>query len=206
MSRDKTIVPTGIFDWPRFKTLDTVQRLVYMQLWASRDMMSIGVGLVSHAKLADGSSQAISAIPGILDFISQKGLIDYDSITGEVFIVDWFRFHVFRGVGVKIVEKELQKIESKAIRRGVIKAVKANKNCGINLEKNDLNKSEIDEKDDFPEKSSTCSANTNINNNINNTHPAPEGAGSPMARTPWGGFLKKRNVCQHHHDGPFRSP
>ncbi|MFZ5882405.1 MAG: hypothetical protein ACOYYI_01340 [Chloroflexota bacterium] len=183
MSRDKTIVPTGMTDWPRYKALDSVQRLVYHQLWTSREMMSIGVGLVSHAKLADGASQAITAIPGILDFISQKRLIEYDPSTGEVFVVDWFRFHTFRGVGLKIALKELERIESKAIRRAVLKAIMANKNCGIDLEKNDLNKKEIDEKADFPEKSGTCSANTNTNNNINTNTPArsavttPEGVG-----------------------------
>ncbi len=145
--REKTIMPTTLLDWPRITDLLPDQKLIVMRVWCAPWLSSAGVGLMPLASEAATLSLSRAALEEALREFERRELIIYDNDTGEIFVRDWFRFHVFNSARARaIVRADIQKIRSSKIRQSVDKFV---------------------EKVVLLEKTDTYSSNSNINSNIN---------------------------------------
>lgn len=114
--KEKTIVPTTLLDWPKVIDLLPEQKLLLFSLWAGR--YTNGIGIVSNPPLA-----AMAASVGLSRASLETGLanlhdarcIIWDREADEICIIDWFRFHKFKGVGEQISRREAGKISSSTI-------------------------------------------------------------------------------------------
>lgn len=120
MSRDRSIVPTNLLDWPRVSALLPDQRLILLWLWASPHMSCAGAGFLPLKPSAASLGLDPDALAGGLKTLHADGLIKMDEATGEVFIVDWFRFHTFKnGVGKNALVSAINKVLSESIKNEI---------------------------------------------------------------------------------------
>lgn len=121
--REKSVVPTSLPDWPRVTGLLPEQKLILgLGFWAGRYTNSIGVAVVPIRPLAASLGLDPAALQQGIKTLCHEQLLIADSETSEVFVCDWFRFHVFKGLGVEIAKKEYLKISSRIIAAAVAKA------------------------------------------------------------------------------------
>ncbi|MBK9445447.1 MAG: hypothetical protein IPO00_04710 [Betaproteobacteria bacterium] len=121
--REKSVVPTSLPDWPRVTALLPEQKLILgLGFWAGRYTNSIGVAVVPVRPLAASLGLDPAALQQGIKTLCQEQLLLADWETSEVFVCDWFRFHVFKGLGVEIAKKEYLKISSRIIAAAVAKA------------------------------------------------------------------------------------
>lgn len=121
--REKSLVPTNLPDWPRVTGLLPEQKLILgLGLWAGRYTNSIGVAVVPVRPLAASLGLDPAALQQGIKTLCQEQLLLADWETSEVFVCDWFRFHVFKGLGVEIAKKEYLKISSRIVAAAVAKA------------------------------------------------------------------------------------
>lgn len=149
--REKTIIPTTLLHWPRVADLLPDQKLIVLRLWSAPWLSGIGVGQLPLSAEAATLSLSAAALDDALREFERRELIVRDEETGEIFIRDWFRFHIFKGRAVDIAKVELTKIRSAKIRAAVQK-----------LAPETL----------FSDKSTTSLPNHNHNHNHNH-HPLP---------------------------------
>jgi hypothetical protein len=121
--REKSIVPTNLPDWPRVSGLLPEQKLILgLGFWAGRYTSAIGVAAVPIRPLAASLGLDPAALQQGIKTLCHEQLLIADWETSEVFVCDWFRFHVFKGVGVEIAKKEFLKISSRIVAAAVAKA------------------------------------------------------------------------------------
>lgn len=119
--RDRSIVPTNLLAWPRCARLLPEHRLILLWLWAAPYMSCAGVGLVPIKAAAATLGLDPYAMEGGLENLQQAGLIDLDLATGEVFVVDWFRFHKFdNGRARGTLKCAVEKVESERLRNVIL--------------------------------------------------------------------------------------
>lgn len=138
MTRERTIVPTTLLDWPRVAPLLPELKLILSYLWAGRYTNSIGVAMQFPLRPAAATlGLDPSALATGLGTLNTEKLVYWDRELGEVFVCDWFRFHTFGGVGIAIAQREFRAVQSKYIREALLhaapwldalKAPKPNKN------------------------------------------------------------------------------
>lgn len=119
--REKTIVPTTLLHWPRVADLLPNQKLIVLRLWAAPWLSGLGVGQLPLVAEAATLSLTSSALDDALREFERRELVVRDEETGEIFVRDWFRFHIFKGRAVEIARGELKKIRSEKIRAAVKK-------------------------------------------------------------------------------------
>lgn len=118
--RESSLVPTNLMEWPLVAGLLPEQKFIFERLWASGWIKSTGWGELQLLSLAASISLTSAAtMTGIFN-LRELGLVAFDEETNEIFIVDWFRFHKFKGLGVAIAKKELQKIRSNIIKNLIL--------------------------------------------------------------------------------------
>lgn len=123
MMRESSLVPTRLLSWPRCSSLVPDLKLILLSLWSSPYLSSAGAGIYPVKEAAAALGLDSEALRGGIDALVSTGLVAHDDQTGEIFILDWFRFHRFRqGRGVTILEREISKIESPHIRAAVLGA------------------------------------------------------------------------------------
>ncbi len=124
--RDKTIIPTNLLDWPRCRRLLPEQRLMLLWLWSCQYMTSAGVGFIPIPAAAATLGLDPQALDGGLDTLKNAQLIARDHETGEVFILDWFRFHTFRqGVPARAAQAAIDKVQSASLKVLILEKSKA---------------------------------------------------------------------------------
>ena len=94
--RDRTIIPTNLLDWPRCSTLLPDQKLIIHWLWACPYFSCAGAGLLPINAAAATLGLDAQALAGGLKTLVAAQLIEIDIATGEVAVLDWFRFHSFK--------------------------------------------------------------------------------------------------------------
>ncbi|MDP1871715.1 MAG: hypothetical protein Q8K61_08810 [Gallionella sp.] len=121
MSREKSIVPTNLLDWPRVAPLLPEQKLILLWLWASPYMRTCGCGVVPSRPAAATLQLGYEAVQTGLKNLRDAGLINYDDQTEEVFILDWFRFHTFKtDKSQAILFSEIEKTINPAIKNVIL--------------------------------------------------------------------------------------
>jgi hypothetical protein len=109
---DSRIVPCNILKWPNIAELLPDQKLIWVHLWFSSEGNSAGCYLYSIGSAAGELSLSVASLKEALRRFQKDGLIDIDKSTGEVMIVDWFRWHSFKGYRQNILDGDIQKIRS----------------------------------------------------------------------------------------------
>ena len=117
---ESRLVPTNILSWPRISGLLPDQKLIFLHLWINSHTNSAGCYLYPINSSAGELSLSIQALGEALVRFKKDKLIDMDIETGEILVVDWFRFHKFSGVRINLLENDIKKIQSERLKKEVI--------------------------------------------------------------------------------------
>ncbi len=115
--REKSFVPTNLFT--SFKLADALPevKLVAASIWISPHISCVGVGEIPLAPLAATVGLAKEQTATALRLLEDAEAIAMDRETGEIFILDWFRFNTFKkGVSTEIANKQIEKIRSEHLK------------------------------------------------------------------------------------------
>lgn len=116
-------MPTNLLDWPRVSGhLPEVKLIFGMGFWAGRYTNSIGIAEVPLRPMAATLGLDPAALESGIKTLCSESLLVGDFDRFEFFIIDWFRFHTFRGAGIAIARKEFLKIGSANLRNALLKA------------------------------------------------------------------------------------
>ncbi len=119
--RDKTILPTNLLDWPRCSGLLPDQKLILLWLWASPYLSSAGVGFIPTKPASATLGLDPAALAGGLRDLAAAGLLELEEETGEVFVLDWFRFHTFKSpVARRAAEVAIAKVQSARLKNVIL--------------------------------------------------------------------------------------
>lgn len=121
---EKRIVPANLMAWPRIKNLLPDQKLLIYHLWATADSAA-GCWLLDSAGFAAALSLKEEALADALEEFERRELVKMERETGEIFIMDWFRWHTFKNAARRgLLEADALKIRSTALRKLVVNAAK----------------------------------------------------------------------------------
>lgn len=155
MAGDRVIIPTNLLSWPRVENLLPDQKLIVYALWANRFINCSGCYELPLAMFSVSVSIKEQAVEGALQEFKRRELVDLDEITGEIYVLDWLRFHSFKtGKSLAIYWRQVDRVQSKRL-----KEIIHRKSALFNLVR---------------EKTDTYPPNNNsnyINNNSNKAHP-----------------------------------
>jgi len=116
--RESSLVPTNLLGWPRVESLSSQDKYILQALWSARWITCAGCGelpVVSFAAALGVSDKQVRS--GIQTLIS-RGLVVFDPVTSELFILDWFRFHKFRKPNsARILAATVERIQSDDVRK-----------------------------------------------------------------------------------------
>lgn len=121
---DARAVPCNIFGWPRVVALLPDQKMIFAYLWFNRFANSAGCYMLPTAPAAADLSFSEAALKEAFVEFQRRSLIEMDATTGEIFVVDWFRFNKFpAGARQRVLLQDVKKIESPKLRKLVEKAI-----------------------------------------------------------------------------------
>jgi hypothetical protein len=92
---DTRPVPVNILAWPRVRDLISQQKFIYTYMYYTPDATACGCYLLSLDRCAADLSMTAASLDHALDEFIRRGLILRDKSTGEIFVVDWPRWHNF---------------------------------------------------------------------------------------------------------------
>lgn len=95
MSVDTRPVPCNILAWPRIRDLITQNKFIYCYLYFCPDANACGCYLFSVERGAADLSMTPNSLSDALDEFARRNLIFRDKDTGEIWIVDWPRWHLY---------------------------------------------------------------------------------------------------------------
>lgn len=151
MSGDRTIIPTNLMSWPRVENLLPDQKLIVYALWANRFQNCCGCFQLPLSMFSVSVSIKERAVEDALQEFKRRELVDMDDKTGEIYVLDWLRFHTFRtGKSLAIYWKQVDRVQSERLREVI-----HSKSALFNLTR---------------EKSDSYSPNNNTNYINNNTN------------------------------------
>lgn len=121
---DARAVPCNIFGWPRVVALLPDQKMIFAYLWFNRFANSAGCYMLPTAPAAADLSFSEAALKEAFVEFQRRSLIEMDVTTGEIFVMDWFRFNKFpAGARQRVLLQDVKKIESPKLRKLVEKAI-----------------------------------------------------------------------------------
>jgi len=125
-SRESSLVPTNLNEWPACESLLPDQRLIFSVLWANRYVGCAGAGQIPLRAFSATLGLSPDALKGGLQDLARRDLILWEEATAEIFILAWFRFHKFKTpLAQKILVAAIKKIESARIKDVVIEKSKS---------------------------------------------------------------------------------
>lgn len=136
MSKDYSIIPSAIFNWPAVRSLHLTHKITYIKIFAA-------IGSNSGSFYFDFEIEApllgvdANTFPNILENLVQNDLILWDRRTGEVFAKKYISHQKLTEIRLQILQNSLDLINSHIIKREIIKQIKylANKSNQIKLSK-----------------------------------------------------------------------
>ena len=115
---ESRLVPTNLLSWPRIKDLLPDQKLIAYYLWASRFSNSCGCYEIPFELSAVEMGLSELALVEAIRELERRGLVMFDHATGEVFVLDWYRFHKFSsGAQQSQLRQSLAKIQSDRLKK-----------------------------------------------------------------------------------------
>lgn len=155
--------------WPKVRDLLPDQKLIVYHLWATSPSAA-GCYLLDFAAFSAALSVTIPAMEEAMRDFERRRLLAMDQETGEVFLLDWYRFHKFDSLPRrKLLEDAVKKIQSIHLKTMII------------------------------EKSTSCLPREGKERKVNNTPPTPprgEGKDPPPGGS-GGGGLQEEEELQH---------
>jgi hypothetical protein len=113
---DTRPVPVNILRWPKTRDLITQHKFIYVSLYFTGDTKSCGCYLLGIESLAADLSMTASSLDDALSEFKRRGLIEFDNETGEIYVVDWPRWHNYKTpAAVGALKASLDKIQSKKL-------------------------------------------------------------------------------------------
>lgn len=120
---ESRLVPSNLMAWPRVRDLLPDQKLIVYHLWATCPSAG-GCFLVDLGAFEGQLSITVAALQGTLAEFQRRGLVLLDEETGEVSIVDWFRFHKFdTAPRRRLLEDAVSRIQSPKLRKLVLEKI-----------------------------------------------------------------------------------
>lgn len=92
-SVDTRPLPVTILRWPRTKNLISQQKGILMYLFAGPEQTACGCYLLPIDGYAGDLSMSPSSLEDAVAEFTRRGLVDYDAETGEILLIDWFRWY-----------------------------------------------------------------------------------------------------------------
>lgn len=114
-----TARPYPHFLWSdqRFAKFVVTVREVNDYLWTGPDTNHVGVVPINEAVMAAHIGQLKESIATSLDYIEKEGVAKFDRGTQELFLLDWFECHTFRGdKGQNSYNMGLREVRSEILR------------------------------------------------------------------------------------------
>jgi hypothetical protein len=105
-------LPTNYWTQRKTRNMSPSARGVGAFLWTNRNTTSCGVYQIDPAEIACATGYDESTTKLHMRELATNHHIVYDEETSEIFILDWFRFHKFKGPGRQILLRDLERIES----------------------------------------------------------------------------------------------
>ena len=118
--RESSLVPTNLLDWPRCNNLLPDQRLILLWLWSAPWLSCAGSGAVPIRAAAATLGLSGDALAGGIGDLAKLKLVSMDHETGEMFILDWFRFHKFKTpISLKSLSAAIKKVQSESLKNEI---------------------------------------------------------------------------------------
>lgn len=119
--RESSLVPTNLLNWPRVAGRLPEEKFVLMALWSSPFLSCAGCGLVALNPFAASLGFSADACQTNINNLVEAGLVMADADTGEIFILDWFRFHKFKTpIQKNLLLRAIQKTQSAALKSVIL--------------------------------------------------------------------------------------
>lgn len=119
--RESSLVPTNLLNWPRVAGRLPEEKFVLMALWSSPFLSCAGCGLVALNPFAASLGFSADACQTNINNLVEAGLVMADADTGEIFILDWFRFHIFKTpIQRNMLLQAIQKTQSAALKSVIL--------------------------------------------------------------------------------------
>lgn len=115
-------LPTNYWSQRKSRAMSPSARHVGVFLWTNKNTTSCGVYQIDPAEIAFSTGYDESTCRLHLKDLIENNHIRWDEETLEVFILDWFRYHRFKGAGKTILCRDLERIESKTLKQMAIQA------------------------------------------------------------------------------------
>lgn len=121
---DARHVPCNLLTWPKLADLLPDQKLIYAYLWFNRFARSCGCYPFPVALAATELSLSPPSVLEALREFVRRELVAMVESTGEIFVLDWFRFNTFPpGPRQRVLAADLQRIESPDLKALVEKSI-----------------------------------------------------------------------------------
>lgn len=151
MSVETRPVPVNILRWPKTRDLITQHKFIYVTLYCNADATSCGCYLVGIESLAADMSMTASSLEDALNEFKRRGLIEYDRETGEVFVLDWPRWHNYKTLpALGALQSSIEKIQSRKLWITVKKAYESTLQSWKGKDKAKVKASSIEEEPVLP--------------------------------------------------------
>lgn len=119
-------LPTNYWMQRKTRLLSPTARCVGVYLWTNKNTNSCGVYQISAAEIALATGYDESTCRLHMNDLTVNGHIVWDEETLEVLVLDWFRYHKFKGAGKEILRRDLLRIESSLLRELAVKSAVVN--------------------------------------------------------------------------------
>jgi hypothetical protein len=120
---ESRLVPSNLMSWPKVRSLVPDMKLLVYHLWAISPS-SAGAWLLDLGAVASATNLSEVAILEALKDFGSRGISMYDQETGEIFVLDWYRFHKFAKQSQKeCLHRDIQKIQSLWIKNTVFQKI-----------------------------------------------------------------------------------
>jgi hypothetical protein len=115
-------LPTNYWTQRKTREMSPSARHVGAFPWTNKHTNSCGVYQIDPAEIAFATGYDETTCRLHMKDLLVNQHILWDEETLEVFILDWFRYHKFNGIGKNILKRDLQRIESNYLRKEAIQA------------------------------------------------------------------------------------
>lgn len=117
MSVETRPVPTTLFLWPRVCSLNFQQKSILAYLWHCRDSSTCGCYLLGLASASAELGLSEKSFDYALKELEKRELIIRDTKTGEIYVLDWPRWHHFKtAAAVGALRASILRIKSQKLK------------------------------------------------------------------------------------------
>ena len=119
--RESSLTPTNLLTQQRSAHLMPDQKLILLATWSAPWINCAGVGELPLRPFAAALGFDPSALETGISTLVFSDLLLFDKVTGELFVLDWFRFHKFKTeMSRGILARTTEKIQSDFIKKAVV--------------------------------------------------------------------------------------